>query len=134
MSKPPPRKQAGRRSRARSEAHGRLAERIAVAFLRLMGYRILARRFRCQAGEIDVVAKRAGTIVFVEVKARKSHGLALEAVTPRQKNRIINAASAWLVDQQLDQNTQCRFDMIALSAYLVPWHLENAFQETPDNW
>ena len=132
MNKAPPRKPAGKR--ARSEAYGRNAERVAVAYLRMKGYRILARRFRCPAGEIDIVTKRGGTIIFIEVKARKNTELALEAVTPNQKKRILNAARAWLAQRQLDQNTQCRFDMIALSAYLIPKHIVNAFGADPCTW
>ena len=64
------------------------AESIAAAWLIGKGYRILARRFRCAAGEIDIVAGRRHTVIFVEVKARPTFNEAAEAVTPRQRSRM----------------------------------------------
>lgn len=71
---------------------GLSAESRATACLLLKGYRILARRFKTPVGEIDIVARRRGTLVFVEVKARKSLDDAAEALTARQQARIIDAA------------------------------------------
>lgn len=68
------------------------AESRAAAFLIAKGYRILARRFRTPHGEIDIVARRRNLIAFVEVKARASLDEAAFAVTPRQQQRIIDAA------------------------------------------
>ena len=65
---------------------GRIGEELAVAELERLGYAILERRYRTRCGEIDIVADEAGTLVFVEVKARATaeFGTAAEAVT-RQK-------------------------------------------------
>ena len=51
-----------------AEVSGRIAEAIAAFVLRLSGYRTLARRWRCSAGELDIVARRGSTLAFVEVK------------------------------------------------------------------
>jgi len=60
------------------------------------GYRIAARRWKTPFGEIDIVARRRRTLVFVEVKARERSDDAAEAVTERNKRRIIAAAELWL--------------------------------------
>src|SRR5437870_9000551 len=76
---------------------GLSAESRAAAFLMAKGYRILAKRFRTPYGEIDIVARRRNLIVFIEVKARASLDDAAYAVTPRQQQRIIDAAQGWLI-------------------------------------
>lgn len=68
------------------------AESRAAAYLMAKGYRILAKRYRTPHGEIDIVARRRNLIAFVEVKARASLDDAAFAVTPRQQQRIIDAA------------------------------------------
>jgi len=70
------------------------AEGRAAALLMAKGYRILAKRFRTPQGEIDIVARKRDLLAFVEVKARASLDDAAYAVTPRQQQRIIAAASA----------------------------------------
>src|SRR4029077_9188417 len=70
---------------------GRWGERAALWWLRLKGYRILAQDYRSPAGEIDVVARRGSTLAIIEVKARDSVAAAVEAIMPRQRNRIFNA-------------------------------------------
>src|SRR5262245_3568220 len=71
---------------------GLSAESRAAAFLIARGYRILARRFRTPVGEIDIVAGRRNTLVFVKVMARNSLDAAAEAVTDRSRQRIVAAA------------------------------------------
>ncbi|MGN6115900.1 MAG: YraN family protein, partial [Nitrobacter sp.] len=71
---------------------GLSAESRAAAWLIAKGYRILARRFRTPHGEIDIVARRRQLLAFIEVKARASLDEAAYAVTPRQQQRIIDAA------------------------------------------
>jgi putative endonuclease len=115
--------------RVKSEFVGRRAETIAAWLLRAKGYRILARRCRCPAGEMDIIAKRGTTLVFVEVKARRAHASALFSITPRQVRRIVNGAKMWLAGSGQSIDTNCRFDIIAVSAYLVPKHMINAFGE-----
>src|SRR6476659_9858971 len=71
---------------------GLSAESRAAAFLMAKDYRILAKRFRTPHGEIDIVARRRNLLAFIEVKARASLDEAAYAVTPRQQQRIIDAA------------------------------------------
>ena len=74
--------------RQRREAAGRWAETLAGLTLRLKFYRILARRYRCPVGEIDIIAARERTVVFIEAKARQTLEQAMKSVTPRQQQRI----------------------------------------------
>src|SRR5262245_58382067 len=71
---------------------GLSAESRAAALLIAKGFRILARRWKCPVGEIDIVARRRKLLVFVEVKAREQLDDAAWSVTPRQRIRIVAAA------------------------------------------
>src|ERR1700731_3904118 len=88
---------------------GLSAESRAAAFLIAKGYRILGRRFRTPVGEIDIVARRRGILVFVEVKARDSFDAAAEAIGRRQQNRIAAAARSWLAAHPQDAQRYMRF-------------------------
>ncbi len=79
------------------------------------GYRILARRYRTPHGEIDIVARRRNLIAFVEVKARATLDDAAFAVTPRQQQRIINAAQGWLVAHPEHAEFELRFDAMLIA-------------------
>ena len=121
-------RRGGRTSRQRL-AHrlGVRAERIAVVLLRLKGYRILKTRYRVPVGEIDVIARRAGVVIFFEVKRRPDWQSAVESLRSRQRMRIVRAAEQWLHENGLPLDTDCRFDMLVFSAYFVPRHIRNAF-------
>ena len=122
---------AGERRR-KAERLGHWGEQAAAWLLRLKGYRIIAHRARTPQGEIDLIAARGRVIAFVEVKARPSHDEALEAVSPRQAKRIVDAAHAWLAGNDRSNHGadhDCRFDIITVSPHLWPKHLINAFGE-----
>jgi putative endonuclease len=106
---------------------GLSAEARAVAWLTAKGYRILARRFRSPYGEIDIVARRRNLLAFVEVKARGTLDDAAWAVTPRQQQRIINAAQAWLMSHPEHAEFELRFDAILIAPKRLPRHLPAAF-------
>jgi len=90
-------------------------------------YRILARRWKTPFGEIDIVARRRGVVVFVEVKARASIDEAVEAVTDRTKHRVIAAAELWLARHPQHANGGVRFDVIVVAPGKIPRHIVNAF-------
>jgi len=100
--------------RDNSEA-GKWGENIAADELRRLGYVILARRYRTRFGEIDIVAQDNETVVFVEVKARRTdrYGSAAESVTDWKQRRIAAMALDYLgwVDRLDDP---CRFDVVAV--------------------
>jgi putative endonuclease len=109
---------------------GLSAESRAAAFLIAKGYRILARRWRSPAGEIDIVARRRQTLVFVEVKARLTIDAAAEAVTVRQRRRIAAAAEIWLAQQADIAFTDIRFDAVLVAPGRMPQHIPSAFDAT----
>jgi putative endonuclease len=117
-----------RRNREEAERHGHLAESIALWFLRCKGYRLLARRYKSPAGEVDLVMRRGQTTVFVEVKARGTVDEAVTSVTPHQSRRISGAAAFYTSRDPQAARGFCRFDIVAVPSYLWPSHIENAFE------
>ncbi len=103
----------------RADAHRRgiLAERFAIAILRLKGYRILAYRYRVQGGEIDIVTRRGDTIAFVEVKVRPTLDEAKTAVSFVKRRRISRAAGIWLAANPWAAPLTLRGDAV----YVAPW-------------
>ncbi len=110
---------------------GHVAETLSMAWLVLRGYRIIGRRRRTPVGEIDIVARRGQTLAIIEVKARRDQADALEAVSPRQRHRLIRAAE-WLIAGRADLATlDIRFDVIAVAPWRLPKHVIGAWR--PDN-
>jgi putative endonuclease len=107
------------------------AEARAAAYLIAKGYRILARRFRTPHGEIDIVAGKRGLVAFVEVKARARLDEAAYAVTPRQQQRIIAAASVWLAAHPDHAEHELRFDALLIAPRSWPRHIAAAFDASP---
>jgi putative endonuclease len=106
---------------------GLSAESRAAALLVAKGYRIVARRFRTPVGEIDIVARRGGVLIFVEVKARNRLDDAAFAVTDRGKRRIVAAAEAWLAQNPDDVSRDIRFDAVLVAPRSLPRHIQAAF-------
>ena len=106
------------------------AESRAAAWLIAHGYRILARRWKCRLGEIDIIAARRHTLIFVEVKARATLDEAAESVTARQQRRIAAAAEVWLADNPLPAIRDIRFDAILVAPGKLPRHIQAAFETT----
>lgn len=98
--------------RQRREVLGRRAEKLAAYFLRLKGYKILTQRFKCKAGEIDLIARKKDVIIAVEVKARANQALAQESISAKSKQRIATAAQVFLGQNQHLQKCGLRFDAI----------------------
>ena len=111
---------------------GERGEEIAVAYLKGQNFIIVERNFRCKAGEVDIVARDGKTLVFVEVKARRSlsFGPPQLAVTPFKQRQISKAALTWLAKNNLF-GASARFDVLAilLPDHEVPVidHIRNAF-------
>jgi putative endonuclease len=113
--------------RVAAERRGHHAETVALWFLRLKGYRLLARRFRSHSGEIDLVMRKGRTTAFIEVKQRKTLDDAVIAVSPFQSMRISAAAATWMSRDPEAASGFCRFDIVAVSSNLWPTHIPNAF-------
>jgi putative endonuclease len=120
-------KRAPRPERVAAFGLGLSAESRAAAYLVAKGYRILARRWKNPAGEIDIVARRRQLLVFVEVKARASLDAAAESVLPRQQHRIVAAAEAWLATYPDPKIVDMRFDAVLVAPGKLPRHVQGAF-------
>ena len=99
----------------RRVAIGRSGEAMAERYLANLGYRLLARRYRLRGGEIDLVMEDGATLVFVEVRRRRSGrgGDPLESISPRKRSRIIRAARLFLNSRRLEDRP-CRFDVVGV--------------------
>jgi putative endonuclease len=95
---------------------GTRSERAAARYLRQLGYRILARNFRCPAGEIDVIALDGDCIVFIEVRSTESTDLARPAASvDLAKQRRLTTLALYYLKQKHLLNQAARFDVLAVS-------------------
>lgn len=94
---------------------GRSGEDAAAAHLQAQGYTIVERNFRCKTGEIDIVAEADGTLVFCEVKTRRTArwGEPSEAVDPRKQARLRRLGVAWLAERGVRAQA-VRFDVVSV--------------------
>ncbi|TAN04748.1 MAG: YraN family protein [Rhizobiaceae bacterium] len=115
-------------ARYRAYRKGHRGELLAALTLILKGYRIVARRFRTKAGEIDVIARRGDLVLVVEVKARRTLVEAMDAITVTAERRIEAATDLWLSRQPDHARLSVRFDMIAVLPRRWPVHVPSIFQ------
>lgn len=113
-------------TRAEREQSGRRAEMLAAWFLRLKGWRILARRVKTPRGEVDLIARRAGTVAFVEVKWRKRREELDLAIDAWRLRRVAAAAEA-LVPRYAHGADTVRIDVVLLASRSWPRHIANAW-------
>lgn len=115
-------------SRRTAEKRGRLAERLALLMLRAKGYQILEARYKSPVGEIDIIARKGGILVFAEVKARREMAAAAESIGQRQRQRIADAAATYLAGNPEIAELTCRFDAILVTPGRLPRHIVDAWQ------
>jgi putative endonuclease len=96
--------------------------------LRLKGYRILACRYRVQGGEIDIVARRADAIAFVEVKVRLTLDESRTAIDFVKRRRISRAAKTWLASNPWAAPLTWRGDAVYIARWRWPRHEIAAFE------
>jgi putative endonuclease len=89
---------------------------------------VLAARYRTPVGEIDLVVRRGGLLVFAEVKARRTFDEALYALRPAQQERLVRAAAAYLGDHPAHGAHGVRFDLVAIRPWRPPRHLKDAWR------
>jgi len=111
---------------------GSRGEELATAFLVRNGLKIVERNFRCKGGEVDIIARDGKTIVFIEVKSRRTltYGVPQLAVTDFKQRQISKAALTWLSKNRL-HDSPARFDVIAILlendySHQIE-HIKNAF-------
>ena len=114
------------RDRRVAEASGRRGERLAGWWLRLKGWRILDRRVRTPAGEVDLVARRGNLVAFVEVKLRKT-AADLDFAIDEQRLARVAAAAEYLMARYAGPGDDIRVDVILLAPGARPRHIENAW-------
>ena len=114
-------------NRREAEQRGRGAETIACWYLRMCGWRILARRARVPGGEVDIVARRARTLAFVEVKARSDADAAAFALDEWRLRRVAVAAER-LMPRYMAGVDDVRIDAIFIVPFRWPRHLTNIWQ------
>ena len=114
-------------NREAAEKRGRGAETLACWFLRLKGWRILARRARVSGGEVDIVARRGRTLAFVEVKARATDEAAAFALDEWRLRRVVAAAER-LAPRYMREGDDVRIDAMFIVPGRLPRHLPNVWQ------
>ncbi|MDA1352843.1 MAG: YraN family protein [bacterium] len=104
---------------------GRDGEDVAVAFLEKAGYRVVERNFRRNVGEIDIVCRYKGLLVFVEVKTYETDFMdARYAINQKKWRHLWRTAQLYLVANGV-RDTQCRFDLIIVRFGAVEMHLDD---------
>ena len=114
--------------RQRARRRGDLAEFLCRVHLRLRLWRIVARDWRCPAGEIDIIARRGKVLAVIEVKARATAADAASAVSPRQRRRIVRATSAFLLARPEFAGLAVRFDVMLVEPMRPPRHLPGVWR------
>jgi len=108
---------------------GAVYEEKAAKFLIQQGFRILQKNYRCQMGEIDLIAIENGILVFVEVKYRNhlQKGYPAEAVTHLKQRKIIQTARYYCYKKKIPQTQSCRFDVVSILGEQIEL-IRNAFE------
>ena len=114
-------------NRQRAEAQGRRGEQIAAWWLRLHGWRIVAQRQRIAVGEVDLIARRGGTLAFIEVKWR-ARAADLDTAIDTWRLRRVAAAAAMLAPRLARPAENIRIDVMLLAPWQRPRHLTNVWQ------
>lgn len=112
--------------RQRAERGGRRAEALAALWLQLKGWRILGRRVRTPVGEIDLIARRGGTVAFIEVKARATAAEADFALDQFRLRRVAAAAEV-LAPRFVRTGDDMRIDAMFIVPRRLPRHLPNVW-------
>jgi putative endonuclease len=103
---------------------GLIAELFSSLYLQCKLYTIISRRFKSPFGEIDIIAKKGNSIIFIEIKARKDTSL-MDFISKRQQQRINQAAQYFLLKNKKYQAHNLRFDAIIMNRYFWPKHFKN---------
>lgn len=111
-------------NREAAEKRGRGAETLACWWLRLHGWRILARRARVSGGEVDIIARRGRVLAFVEVKSRATEESAAMSLDAWRLRRVVVAAER-LAPRYLKPDDDLRIDAIFIVPGRLPRHMPN---------
>lgn len=113
--------------RREAERRGRRGEGWAALYLRLRGWRVLARRVKTPRGEVDLIVRRGRAVAFVEVKWRGDAGGLDHAIDARRLSRVAAAAES-IVHRYAGARDDVRIDVLLLAPWRFPRHIVNAWQ------
>ncbi|MBA3037335.1 MAG: YraN family protein [Desulfobacterium sp.] len=101
---------------SKDQLFGKEGESLAVLYLKKHGYKIIEQNYRTKLGEIDIIAKEKNTLVFVEVKSRKTgdFGSPKYAITPKKMKKISMVALYFLKETK-QSGVKARFDVVSIS-------------------
>jgi len=116
----------GPRDRRAALRHGLHAEVVAALYLRLKLYCILHMRYAAGGGEIDIVARRGRTVIFVEVKLRADRDAAAEAIGAVKRRRMARAVAAWRMRNPWSAAFVLRGDAVLMAPWRWPRHVQDA--------
>ena len=105
---------------------GHTAEFMAAAFLMARGYRILARRYKSAAGEVDLITLKSGRVGFVEVKRRATLIECESSITPKLRQRVRDASDLWFARNVRYQGYDIGFDIVFVMPWRMPVFLKDA--------
>jgi putative endonuclease len=120
-----------------AHAQGKHAEQLAAAHLKKQGYKVLTCNFRSRFGEIDLVCLDKNTLVFVEVRQRRSSSAAAASIDKHKMRRLIKTANYYLYKNEV--SAPCRFDVVCIGPltdhpHIACWHIINAFNLSDVNY
>lgn len=104
------------------------AEAKCARYLEELGYNILDMRYKTKFGEVDIIATCGNTLVFTEVKARKSYENGVYAITEHQKRRIMDTASIFIYEHPDYHHSSLRFDAVIVDDNSNLTHIPNAWR------
>ncbi len=111
------------RRKIKSYKFGIVGEFIAIVFLVIKGYKIIARRYKTKVGEIDIIASKKDLLIMIEVKSRKYYDEVEEVLSLNQRKRIKNAANFFIQkNYKKFCNHSVRFDLIIVKPFCIPKH------------
>ncbi len=114
--------------RQAAERRGRFGEEVAAWWLRLRGWRILARRVKTRLGEVDLVARRRGILAFVEVKTRMK-AADLDYAVDDYRLRRVAAGAKLLIPKFSRPDDAVRIDVVLIAPWVWPRVIEDAYRE-----
>lgn len=110
-----------------TQTFGKFSEYLAAAFLKMKAYHILHMRYKNPTGEVDIIAVKRDTLVFIEVKSRKNLDLRYNIIRNKQIYRIKNTAALYLQKNKRYNQYDVRFDLIIVSNFFHIEHIKNAW-------
>jgi putative endonuclease len=114
---------------AKARRDGRRGETLCAVWLMAKGYRILGFRLKTSQAEIDLLAFKGDVVAVIEVKRRASLEAALDAVTPRQRDRLLRAAKSITARRPDLTGAAIRLDLMALAPGRWPRHIRDAWRD-----